>query len=136
MIEERLESFMEHIEFKNDKYCEYVNKDKGLSYTLNIPNLLCRVDKLELDEVELATALFKNQIENKDYKKVDIVKLIPKSEITKDKKDATTITEKKTKGVIIYNVSNLIGIHNSYDNVEDAFKVKEEINSKVYPLCK
>ena len=136
MIEERLESFMEHIEFKNDKYCEYVNKDKGLSYTLNIPNLLCRVDKLELDEVELATALFKNQIENKDYKKVDIVKLIPKSEITKDKKDATTITEKKTKGVIIYNVSNLIGIHNSYDNVEDAFKVKEEINSRVYPLCK
>lgn len=136
MIEERLESFMEHIEFKNDKYCEYVNKEKGLSYTLNIPNLLCRVDKLELDEVELATALFKNQIENKEYKKVDIVKLIPKSEITKDKKDATTITEKKTKGVIIYNVSNLIGIHNSYDNVEDAFKIKEEINSKVYPLCK
>jgi hypothetical protein len=136
MIEERLESFMEHIEYKNDKYCEYVNKEKGLSYTLNIPNLLCRVDKLELDEVELATALFKNQIENKEYKKVDIVKLIPKSEITKDKKDATTITEKKTKGVIIYNVSNLIGIHNSYDNVEDAFKIKEEINSRVYPLCK
>lgn len=136
MIEERLESFMDHIVYKNEKYCEYINKEKGLSYTLNIPNLLCRVDKLELDEVELATALFKNQIENKDYKKVDIVKLVPKSEITKDKKDATTLTEKKTKGVVIYNVSNLIGIHNSYDNVEDAFKLKEEINEKVYPLCK
>lgn len=136
MIEERLESFMDHIVYKNDRYCEYVNKDEGLSYTLNIPNLICRVDKLKLDETELAIALTKNQIEQKEYEKVDIVKLVPKSEITKDKKDNTTLTEKKTKGVIIYNVSNQIGIHNSYDNVEDAFKLKDEINSKVYPLCK
>lgn len=136
MIEERLEEFMSHITFKNDKYCEYENKEKGLSYALNVPNLICRVDKLELDDIELAKAKFKNQIENKEYEKVDIVKLVPKSDITKNDKDAFTLTEKKTKGVVIYNVSNQIGIHNSYDNVDDAFKLKEEINSKVYPLCK
>ena len=137
MIDERLEEFMSHIEVKNDKIAEYKNRDKGMRYPLNTPQLLCRVDKLELDKVELDTAKFKQQIENKDYKTVDIVKLVPKNEITKIEADRFTITEKKTKGSVIYNVSNQIGIHNSYESLEDAFKLCEEINSKVFDdLCK
>ena len=136
MIEERLQEFMQHIEIKNEKITEYVNKDKGLSYPLNTPQLLCRVDKLELDTKELDVAKFKNQVEKKEYKVVDIVKVVPKSDITKDDNDKFTLVDKKTKGVIIYNVSNQVGIHNSYDNKEEAFKICEEINKKVFDvLC-
>lgn len=137
MIEERLEEFMQHVNIKNEKISEYVNEDKGLRYPLNTPQLLCRVDKLELDKTELDVAKFKQQIENKDYKTVDITKLVPKNEITKIDADKFTITEKKTKGSIIYNVSNQIGIHNSYEAPEEAFKICEEINQKVFDkLCK
>lgn len=137
MIEERIEEFMKHITIKNEKIAEYVNEEKGIRYPLNTPQLLCRVDKLELDKKELDVAKFKQQIENKEYKTVDITKLVPKNEITKVEADKFTITEKKTKGSVIYNVSNQIGIHNSYESLEDAFNVCETINKEVYKeLCK
>ena len=137
MIQERIEDFMSHVEIKNDKLAEYKNEDKGIRYPLNTPQLLCRVDKLELDTNELEAAKFKQQIENKDYKTVDIVKLVPKNEITKIEADRFTITEKKTKGSVIYNVSNQIGIHNSLENQEEAFTLCEKINKKVFEeLCK
>ena len=75
MIEERLEDFNKNVFILNDKISEYVNRNKGLRYCLNTTQLLCRVDKLELDTKELEVAKFKQQIENKDYKIVDIIKL-------------------------------------------------------------
>lgn len=137
MIEERLEDFNKNVFIKNDKISEYVNRDKGLRYCLNTSQLLCRVDKLELDTKELEVAKFKQQIENKDYKIVDIIKLVPKNEVTKIDADKFTITEKKTKGAIIYNVSNQLGIHNSYESVDEAFEVCEEFNKELFSvLCK
>lgn len=143
MIEERLESFMDKVLVHNDKISEYINKEKGIRYPFNTPQLLCRVDKLELetntknDINEINVAKFKQQIENKDYKIVDITKIVPKNEITKLDADKFTVTEKKTKGAIIYNVSNQIGIHNSLEDEEEAFKLCNEINEKVLKeLCK
>ena len=132
MIEERLEEFMKRVDVKSNKLSEYTNQEKGLKYPFNTPQLLCRVDKLELDTKELESAKFKNQIEKKEYKTVDIIKHVPKSDITKDKKDMFTITDKKTKGVILYNVSNQLGIHNTYESVEEAFNLCDEINNNVY----
>lgn len=134
MIEERLEEFNKNVIVINEKYSEYVNKEKGLRYPFNTPQLLCRVDKLELDDNELAVAKFKQQIEWKDYKKVDIIKHVSKYEITKIEADRYTITDKKTKGVVLYNVSNQIGIHNTYDNQEEAFKICEELNEKTFEM--
>ena len=137
MIEERLEDFNKNVFIKNEKISEYVNKDKGLRYCLNTSQLLCRVDKLELDTKELDVAKFKQQIENKDYKIVDIIKLVPKNEITKIDADKFTITEKKTKGSVLYNVSNQLGIHNTYENVDEAFEACEEFNKELFGvLCK
>lgn len=137
MIEERLEDFNKNVFIKNDKISEYVNRNKGLRYCLNTAQLLCRVDKLELDTKELEVAKFKQQIENKDYKVVDIIKLVPKNEITKIDADKFTITEKKTKGSIIYNVSNQLGIHNSYESLDEAFEACEEFNEELFSvLCK
>lgn len=134
MIEERLEEFNKNVIVINEKYSEYVNKEKGLRYPFNTPQLLCRVDKLELDKNELEVAKFKQQIEWKDYKLVDIIKHVSKYEITKIEADRYTITDKKTKGVILYNVSNQIGIHNTYDNQEEAFKICEELNEKTFEM--
>lgn len=137
MIEERLEEFSKHVEIINDKYAEYVNREKGLRYVLNTPSLLCRVDKLTLDTNELAVAKFKQQIENKDYELVDITKLVPKSEVTKDDKDKFTLVDKKTKGVILYNVTNQIGIHNTYTSQNQAFELCESLNKETFgALCK
>lgn len=137
MIEERLEDFMNRVEILNDKISEYVNQDKGLRYHLNTPQLLCRVDRLELDKKELDVAKFKNQIENKDYPTTTVIKQVPKSDITKKDKDKFTIVDKEEEGSIIYNVSNQIGIHNSCTTQEEAFKLCEGINKKVYEvLCK
>ena len=143
MIEERLEDFMSHVEIKNDRLAEYVNEEKGIRYPLNTPQLLCRVDKLELavgndkEKRELDIAKVKQQIEDKEYKIVDLTRIVPKSEITKKDEDMFTLTEKTFKGAIIYNVSNQIGIHNSLENQEEAFTLCEKINRKVFEeLCK
>ncbi len=137
MIEERLDEFTKRVNIISDKYSEYVNEDKGLRYCLNTPQLLCRVDKLELDTKELEVAKFKQQIENKDYTIVDIIKHVPKSDVTKDDKDKFTIVEKKTKGVVLYNVTNQIGIHNTLENKDEAFELCHELNNEVFGvLCK
>lgn len=136
MIEERLQEFMNNVDIKTDKLSEYINKDKGLRYPLNTSQLLCRVDKLELDKKEIESAKFKRQIESKDYTTIDIIKHVPKYEITKIEADKFVITDKKTKGSVLYNVSNQIGIHNTYENVEEAFKVCEEINNKIFEVLK
>lgn len=131
MIEERLQDFIEKVDIKNEKISTYTNYEKGITYPFNTPQLLCRVDKLELDKKELEVAKFRQQIENKDYTIVDIIKHVPKNEITKNENDRFTITDKKTKGVVLYNVSNQIGIHNTYEDKEEAFKVCKNINNEV-----
>lgn len=135
MKDERIEEFMEHLEF-DDKIIMYKNKEKGLAYPLTAPYLLCRVDKLELDSCkqpagQLEKAIFEGKVEDKKYIMHDLERLIPKSDITKNKEDMFTMTTKKTKGAIIYNVSNQCGIFNSYENVDEAFKLFDEINSKI-----
>lgn len=134
MKQERLEEYMENIKFINKEYSQYINKESGLTYPINTPYLLCRVDKLELTKEELAKAKFEMKVEQKDYEMKDVERLVPKSVVTKDKKDQYTITTSKVKAAVIYNVSNQAGIHNSYEDVEEAFKVCNEINGKVFKV--
>ena len=59
---------------------------------------------------------------------------MPKYEITKIEADKYTITTKKVKATHIWNVTNQAGIHTTFENQEEAFKLCEEINKKVYEL--
>lgn len=133
MKTELLEEFMKKVEF-NDKFATYKNEEEGLMYPITITHLLARVDYLELDEKEIKVSKFKNIITDKEYKMQDCEKLVPKSEITKDDKDAFTLTTKHYKGAKVWNVSNQLGIHTTYEDQESAFKLCEEINKKVYEL--
>ena len=135
MKDELLQDFMKEVVFF-EKFAIYKNEEEGLMYPITIAHLLCRVDYLELESCkkpagELEKAKFKNIIEDKDYQLHDCEKLVPKSEITKKEEDFFTMTKKKYKGAKVWNVSNQLGIHTTYENQEEAFKLCEEINKKV-----
>ena len=134
MIEETLQEFMEHVDIKNKNVAIYKNKDKGIMYPLGLTHLLCRVDYLELTKEELKKAQFEQKIDKGDYKFYDCEKLVSKYDITKIEADKFTITTKKVKATHIWNVTNQAGIHTTFENQEDAFKLCEEINEKVYEL--
>lgn len=131
MIEESLKEFMDNITIINDKVSIYKNGDKGLEYPMSTTQLLCRVDYLELGKEELQKAKFEQKIDDKEYKMYDCTKVVPKSDITKNKEDMFTLTDKKYKGTHIYNVSNQVGIHTSLEDKEEAFKLCEEINDGI-----
>ena len=131
MIEENLTEFMNNVKMLNKEVGYYENKEKGCAYCLTPNHLFVRIDKLELTKEELAKAKAEQKVEDKEYKMYDVKKRIPKSEVTKDKKDFYTIIEKQVKATQIYNVTNQIGIHTTFEDKEEAFKLFEEINNKV-----
>ena len=142
MIDETLQEFMSKVDIKNKDVVIYINNEKGVMYPLSVAHLLCRVDYLELEKGnskqagKLEEAIFQKKIDNKDYKIVDIEKIVPKYEITKIEADRYTLTTKKCKGAKIYNVSNQAGIHTTFEDKEEAFKLCEEINNRVIASLK
>lgn len=136
MKSESLLEFMNNVDIKCKEIAIYTNKETGLSYPLSLAHLLTRVDYLELGKEEIAKAKFEEKIDNKDYKMYDCEKLVPKSDITKNKEDMFTMTTKKYKGTHIWNVSNQVGIHSTFENQEEAFKLSEEINNKIVEYFK
>lgn len=136
MKNESLLEFMEKVDIKCKEIAIYTNKETGLSYPLSLAHLLTRVDYLELGKEELTKAKFEEKVDNKEYKMYDCEKLVPKSDITKNKEDMFTMTTKKYKGTHIWNVSNQVGIHTTFENKEEAFKLCEEINNKIVEYFK
>ena len=136
MIDENLKEFMNKVDIKNKTIAIYTNKEKGLVYPLSVATLLTRVDYLELTKEELEKSKFERKVDKKDYKMYDCEKLVPKYEITKIEADKFVITSKKVKATHIWNVSNQAGIHQTFENQEDAFKLCEEINNKVLETLK
>ena len=136
MIEQSLLEFMDDIEFKTKEVSIYKNEEKGLMYPIGTASLLCRVDYLELTKEELEKAKFEQKIDKKDYKMYDCERLVPKSTVTKDKKDQFTITTSKVKATHIYNVSNQAGIHTTLEDKQEAFKLCDSINKKIINIIK
>lgn len=131
MIDENLKEFMSKVDIKGKEVSIYRNDEKGLMYPLGTNALLCRVDYLELTKEELEKAKFEQQIDKKDYKMYDCVKIVPKYEITKIEADRLKLVDKKVKATHIYNVKNQLGIHATFEDKDEAFKLCEEINEQV-----
>lgn len=136
MIDENIKTFMDKIKIESKEISFYKNEEKGLLYPLPTSSLLCRVDYLELTKEELEKAKFEQKVDKRDYQMYDCERLVPKSTVTKDKKDQFTITTSKVKATHIYNVSNQAGIHTTLEDKEEAFKYAEEINNKVLERLK
>jgi hypothetical protein len=131
MIDENLKTFMEKVEIKNKDIAIYKNDEKGIMYPLGLSSLLTRVDYLELTKEELSKAQFEQKVDKGEYEMFDCDKLVSKYEITKIEADRFTMTNKKVKATHIWNVSNAVGIHQTFTNKEDAFKLSSEINNKI-----
>lgn len=131
MIEESLKDFMSKVDIKSKEVSIYKNEEKGLLYPLGTNALLCRVDYLELTKEELEKAKFEQQVDKKDYKMYDCVKIVPKYEITKIEADRLKLVDKKVKATHIYNVKNQLGIHTTLEDKDEAFKLATEINERV-----
>lgn len=131
MIEQSLEEFMNDVTIECKEVAIYKNEEKGLIYPLSVAHLLTRVDYLELTKEELEKAKFEQKVDKKDYKMYDCTKIVPKYSITKIEADKFTLTDKKVKATHIWNVSNQAGIHTTFEDKEEAFKLCEEINGKV-----
>lgn len=131
MIEENLKEFMSKVDIKSKEVSIYKNEEKGLLYPLGTNALLCRVDYLELTKEELEKAKFEQQVDKKDYKMYDCVKIVPKYEITKIEADRLKLVDKKVKATHIYNVKNQLGIHTTLEDKDEAFKLATEINERV-----
>lgn len=134
MINENIQDYMSKIKVINDKISEYRDEEKGLIYQVNTVQLTCRVDYLELTKEELQKAKFEQKVDNKDYKMFDCERAIPKSDVTKDKKDQFTITKSMVKATHIYNVTNQVGIHTTLEDKAEAIKLCDEINEKIYKV--
>lgn len=134
MKDERLQEFMSKVDIKNKDISEYTNKERGISYPINTISLLCRVDYLELTKEEINKAKFEQQIEKKDYKMYDCNKHVSKYTVTKKDDDKFTIIDKKVKATHIYNVTNALGIVNTYEDKEEAFNIANDINKRIYEV--
>lgn len=135
MINEKLTDYMKKIILYKD-ICMYKDEEKGIIYPLTPQHLLCRIDYLELDKGELQKYKFEQKIDNKEYKMYDCIKPVPKYQLTKVEADKFVITDMKYKGTHIWNVSNQAGIHETFENKEDAIKLCDEINSRLLELIK
>lgn len=135
MITEKLTEYMNKITL-NKEMCFYKDEEKGIIYPLTPQHLLARIDYLELDKGELDKYLFEQKIDKKEYKIYDCIKPVSKYQITKKKEDMYTIIDMKFKGTHIWNVSNQAGIHETFENKEDAIKLCNEINNKILEILK
>lgn len=133
-----LEEFMKNITIENKNFSKYEDIN-GTMFELNTVQLMARVDYLELSTEKIGEhgaseyeqALFTKSIEDLDYTDKEILKSVPKSEITGKDEDKFTLTSKKTTVKEIWQVSNPYGAFKSFNNKKDALKFANAINDNI-----
>jgi hypothetical protein len=135
-MEKDLKKFMENVNILNKDFCEYEQKDKGFYFVLGTAQLICGCEYAELDELQLKTALFNQEIEKGNYEKTTVKRPVPKDTITKNPKDATTLIEKDVEVSKVWIVRNQLKLSKSFNNKEEAVKFAKSINEKVMNAIK
>lgn len=130
-----LDIYYENISYINDKLAIYEDEEGNL-IPLTPSNLLVAVQYQALNKQEYEQAVFQ-QLVPKDIicNEVEIDKLVPKNEITKNEKDKYTITTIKQKARQVWFVSNSLGIRKAYNNKDEALSKAKEINKKIFEVC-
>jgi len=130
-MEKRLDKFMEKIKIQNKDISEYFDEERGELFVFNTVQLLTRVEKLELDEVQLNTALFEMKVDKLVYEQSFVERPTPKERITKDPKDRFTLTNEKVKVSNVWNVVNNMGLFKSFNDKAKAIQFARSINEEV-----
>ena len=133
---ENLIDFYKNVRYIDERLAIYED-DKG-NYVHNTPaTLLVNVQYHEMTKEELEKAVF-NQLVPKDmiFKEVDKKTIVPKNEITGKDKDKYTLVDKIVKAKQVWIMSNSLGVKMAFNSKEEAKKVRDEINSKIYEVYK
>lgn len=130
-MEKRLDKFMDKVKIQNKDISEYFDEERGELFVFNTVQLLTRVEKLELDEVQLNTALFEMKVDKLVYEQSFVERPTPKERITKNPKDKFTLTMEKVKVSNIWNVVNNMGLFKSFNDKEKAIQFARSINEEV-----
>lgn len=131
-----LDEYYKNIKYINDRLAEYEDEEGNL-FAVTPSNLLVAVQYQALNKQEYEQAVF-NQIVPKDIicNEIEIDKIVPKNEVTKNPKDQYTLTTIKQKAKEVWLVSNGLGIRKAFNNKDEALKAAKEINNKIYEVCK
>ena len=130
-MEMELNKFMEKIEIINKDLSIYKDQEKGMMFYLNTVQLLVRVEPLELDKEQYQIALFEKKIEDLEYERETITRVVPKNIITKNDKDKYTLTNKEVIVKKVYNVANALNVKKSFVDKDEAMEYAEEINNRI-----
>lgn len=130
-MEMELNKFMEKIEIINKDLSIYKDQEKGMLFYLNTVQLLVRVEPLELDKEQYQIALFEKKIEDLEYERETITRVVPKNKITKNDKDKYTLTNKEVIVKKVYNVANALNVKKSFVDKDEAMEYAEEINNRI-----
>lgn len=134
-MEKDLFKFYENINVIN-KDLSYYEDNEGNYFYLNTVNLLVRVDKLELTKEEYEMAKFNLKVDDLNYNIKNVKRIVPKNEITGEEKDKNTLIDKEVAVREIWNVSNALGIRESFADKNVALKEAKKINDKIIKkLC-
>ena len=130
-MEKDLIKFYENITKINKEMCEYED-ELGNSYIVPIGQLLCSCTYNELDKNEFTVALY-NKLVDKDlpYEEAKIKRAVSKEEITKNKEDKYTLTEKEVVVKKVWLVQNGLKISKSFTNKEEALDLLHKINKDI-----
>ena len=130
-MEKRLDKFMNKVKIQNKDISEYFDEERGELFVFNTVQLLTRVEKLELDEAQLNTALFEMKVDKLAYEQSFIERPTPKERITKNPKDRFTLTNEKVKVSNVWNVVNNMGLFKSFNDKDRAIQFARSINEEV-----
>ena len=129
-MEKDLFKFYDNINIINKDFSTYEDEN-GNYFTFNTINGLLRVDKLELTKEEYQIAKFQQKVDELDYNIKNIKKPAPKNEITGKEEDKFIIAEKEVAIREIWNISNALGIHKSFNNKEEAIETAKAYNKTI-----
>ena len=132
-METNLTKFMENIKLINKDLSLYEDLNKGVLFYVNTAQLFTKVENLQLSKEEFTVKKFEGVVDELDYDIIEVDRPISKYSITKKEEDKYTITNSKVKVRNIWNVSNAIGIHKSFNNKEEALELAKEINKNIEP---
>lgn len=134
-MERDLIKFNENITKLTKEIVKYQDK-KGNVALLNIGQLMCGCEYMELDEPMYKKALFENIIEkNVEYNEIKTTKVVDKSTITHNKKDQGTLIDKEVEVSQVWVVKNGLGLTKSFSNKDKALELVNELNNKYLEMA-
>ena len=131
-----LAEYYKNIKYINDRLAIYEDSEGNL-IPLKPSDLLVAVQYITLNKQEYEKAVFE-QLVPKDIicNEIEVDKIVPKNEVTKNPKDQFTLTTIKQKAKEVWLVIGSMGLKKAYNNKEEALKVAKDINEKIFEVCK